>query len=51
MEFPHELPNDLTLRSSGNWEMSRKSQNFIKLKPSAQPYSQNKNFVNTSKKL
>ena len=31
--------------------MSGKSQNFIDLMPSAQPYFQNENCVNTSKKL
>ena len=31
--------------------MSRKSQNFIELKPSARPYSQNKNVDNNSKKF
>ena len=40
-EQPHKLRNKL----------SRKSQNFIELKPSSQSYSQNENSVNTSKKL
>ena len=31
--------------------VSQKSQNFIELYPSTQSSSQNKNFVNTSKKL
>ena len=47
-ELPNELPNGFRLRKLGN---SKKSQNFIELKPSAQPYFQNENFVNTSKKL
>ena len=47
----YELPNDLSLRILGNYEMSKKSQNFIELKPNAQTYSRNENFVNTSKKL
>ena len=49
-ELSHELPNDLRLRILGNWKISRKSQNFIELLPSAQPYYQNENFVNTTKK-
>ena len=32
-------------------EISGKSQNFFELQPSAQYYSQNENFVKTSKKL
>ena len=28
-ELPHELPNDLRLRISGNYEISGKSLNFI----------------------
>ena len=27
-DLPHELPNDLRLRTLGNWEISGKSQNF-----------------------
>ena len=30
-ELPHELSNDLILRTLGNYEISRRSQNFIKL--------------------
>ena len=49
-ELPHEFLNNLRLRILGNYKISVKSQNVIELQPSAQPYSQNKNFVNTSKK-
>ena len=49
--LPHELPNDFRLRFLGNYEKSEKSQNFRELEPSAQSSSQNKNFVDTSKKL
>ena len=44
-EFHYELSNNLRLRIIGNYEISRKSQNFIELKPSAQSFSKNKNFV------
>ena len=30
-ELPHEFPNDLRLRISGNWEISEESLNFIEL--------------------
>ena len=50
-ELPHELPDDLRLTILGNQEISGMSQNFIGLEPSAQSYSQNGNFVNTSKSL
>ena len=46
-ELPHKLSNDLRLRILRNKEISRKSQNFIELKSSAQPSSQNENFFNT----
>ena len=49
--LPHKLPNDIRLRFLGNYEKSEKSQNFTELKPSAQSSSQNKSFVDTSKKL
>ena len=49
-ELPHELTNDLTLRISGNQERSGTTQKFIDLSPSAQSFSKNKNFVDTSKK-
>ena len=48
-EFHYELPNNLRLRIIGNYEISGKSQNFIELKPSAQSFSKNKNFVNWQK--
>ena len=30
-KLPHKLPNDLRLNTLGNWEISRRSQNFIEL--------------------
>ena len=50
-KLPHELLNELRLRTLGNQEISRKSQNFIELYPSAQSSSQNENCVSTRKKL
>ena len=50
-ELPQELPNDLRLRILGNWETSRKPQNFIKLLSSAESSSENEDFINTSEKL
>ena len=45
------LPNDLRLRIFGNQKISGNSQNFIKLLPSAQSSSRNKNFVSASKNV
>ena len=50
-ELPHKLQNYLRLRILGNQEISEKSQNFIELQPSVEHYTQNENFVNTTKKL
>ena len=50
-ELPHELPNHLGLKILGSLERLEVSQNFLELYPSAQSSSQNKNFVDTSKKL
>ena len=50
-ELPHELPSDLRLRNLGNLEKLEKWLNFIELPNSAQTPCQNKNFVNTSKKV
>ena len=50
-ELPHELSNNLRLSILQNQEILRRSQIFIELEPSAQPSSQNKNFVNISEKL
>ena len=47
-ELPLELPNDLRLRDQ-NQGVIVKSQNFIELLPNALSFSQNENFVNTSK--
>ena len=49
-ELPNESSNDLRLRILGNQEKLKRSQIFTKLQPSAQSSSQNKHFVNTSKK-
>ena len=50
-ELPHELPNKLKLRILETYKRLGKSQNLIELQPSAQSSSQNKNFVDTRKKL
>ena len=51
-QLVHELLNNLKLlRILGNQEISGRSQNFIELQPSPQPSSQNKNYLDTSKKL
>ena len=39
------------LRILGNLEISRKSQNFVELLPSAKSSSRNENFVSTNKNL
>ena len=49
-KFPHKLPKNLRLRILANQEKLRKSENVIELNPSAKPYSQMENFVNTRKK-
>ena len=49
-ELPHEFPNDLRLESLRKSKLSGKFQNFIELFPNPQ-YSQNENFVSTSKNL
>ena len=50
-ELPHKLPNDLRLKILGNSKRSEKSQNMIELQPSSWSFSQEKNFVDTSKNL
>ena len=50
-ELHLELLNALRLRILGNWEISRRSLNFIELQPSAERFSQNENSVNNSKKM
>ena len=50
-ELPHELTNELRLRTSGNSDISGISQNSIELFPSPQTHSRNENFVSTSKYL
>ena len=46
-QLPYEFPNDLKLKMSGNQEILGKSQNCLKLQPSAQSFSQNENFVSS----
>ena len=48
-ELPHELTNELRLRTSGNSDISGISQNSIELFPSSQTHSRNESFVSTSK--
>ena len=50
-ELPIKWPNDLRFLIIENLERSTKSQKFLELQPSAQSSSQNKSFVDTSKKL
>ena len=50
-ELPHELLNDIRLRVLANYARSRKSENFIKLQPSAQSFSKKEKFFDASKKL
>ena len=45
-ELPPELPNNLRLN-----KYHENVKNFIEFKHTARSYSQNKNFVNTSKRL
>ena len=49
--MPHDLPNDLKLRISGDYEISGNSQNCIELLLSAYSSSRNDFFVSTSKNL
>ena len=48
-ELPHELPDNLKLRISGNKENLGKSQNLLELQTSAKTISQNEIFFNASK--
>ena len=50
-ELLNELPNDLRLRTLRNQERTLKPQKINELFPSAQSSPQNKNFVDTIKKL
>ena len=50
-ESPQEVPHDFRPRISGNLKILGKSQNFIEWQPSGKPFSQNRNFVNTSKQF
>ena len=50
-ELPHELPNDLGLWNWRNQEILEMGLNFIERLPGVQPQCQNKNFVNTNKKV
>ena len=49
-ELPHELPNDLRLKTLGNKEILRKSQIWVQTQPSAQSPFQKLNFGNSSPK-
>ena len=48
LEFPHEFPNDLRLRTLENKEISGKSQIWMEIQPCVQSFFQKFNFGNSS---
>ena len=59
LELPHELPNNLKMPTAFSplgglsclHKKKKTKKSLIELKPSAQSFQQNNNFVHTSKKL
>ena len=50
-ELPHKMPNNLTLRMLGNYEILGKPQNWVEIEPSAQSPLQKYSFGHSSQKL